>query len=247
MTVVVDNGATPEEAEALAGRLPGSVVIPAENRGFAAGNNLGVNYLMERVHPDHILLTNNDIHLTEGVVETLAGTLDAHPEAAAVGPEVRGTDGRRQGPYPYLGLWDRFVWMYLSTPFLSKEAKEEGFGLSYPGKALAGPHYTLSGCFLLVNPSDYTAVGGMDEGTFLYAEENMLSDRFRAIGKCFWFEPDVAVVHEHGLTVDAHYNRRRKALLQFDGMALYYRNYRHYSRLATRVARMLYSLILRVK
>lgn len=247
VTVIVDNGATAEEAAALSDRLPESVVIPAGNHGFAAGNNLGVSYLMENVRPEHILLTNNDIHFSEGVVETLIRTMDSHPETAAVGPEVLGTDGRRQGPYPYIGLWDRFVWMYLSTPFLSRETKEERFGLSYPAQAAAGPHYTLSGCFLLVNPSDYEAVGGMDEGTFLYAEENILSDRFRALGKCFWFEPAVAVVHEHGVTVDAIYDSRRRSLLQYDGMAYYYRHYRHYSRLSTRVARMLYALILKVR
>ena len=38
--VVVDNGASAEEAAALAARIPEAIVIPAENRGFAAGNNL---------------------------------------------------------------------------------------------------------------------------------------------------------------------------------------------------------------
>ena len=245
--VIVANGATEEEADALAARLPEAVVIPAENRGFAAGNNLGVKYLMDNVGPECILLANNDIHFSEGVVETLVRTLDAHPEAAAVGPEVLGKDGRRQGPYPYLGLWDRFVWMYLSTPFLPKKRKAERFGLSYPEKAADGPHYTLSGCFLLVDPSAYAAVGGMDEETFLYAEENILSDRFREQGKCFWFDPSVSAVHEHGATVDVHFDGRQRSLMQFDAMAYYYRKYRHCSRLSTRVARMLYAMILRIK
>ena len=34
--VVVDNGASAEEAAALAARIPEAIVIPAENRGFAA-------------------------------------------------------------------------------------------------------------------------------------------------------------------------------------------------------------------
>ena len=181
--VVVDNGATEEEAAALAGRIPEAVVIPAENRGFAAGNNLGVQYLEEKVHPDYILFTNNDIEFTEdGVIETLVRTAEAHPEAGAFGPAVVGLDGKRQGPEPYQGLWKRFVWMYLSTPFLSKSAKRRLFDLDYPEMAGEGPHYKLSGSFLLVRTADFLQAGGFDEKTFLYAEENILSERFARIG-----------------------------------------------------------------
>ena len=44
--VVVDNGADETEASALAARIPEAVVLPAENKGFAAGNNLGVRWLV---------------------------------------------------------------------------------------------------------------------------------------------------------------------------------------------------------
>ncbi len=93
--VVVDNGATAEEAAALAAIIPEAVVIPADNRGFAAGNNLGARYLEETVHPGHILFTNNDIESPEdGVVEALVRALEAQPEAGAVGTAVLGLDGK---------------------------------------------------------------------------------------------------------------------------------------------------------
>lgn len=245
--VVVDNGATPEEAAALAARIPEAVVIGSANRGFAAGNNVGIRYLEESVHPSHILLTNNDIVLNEGVVEQLVRSLDDHPEAGAVGPEVLGLDGKRQGPYPYLGLWDRYLWMYLSTPFLSPETKARRFGLSYPEQAGEGAHYALSGCFLLADPSVLRDAGGFDEETFLYAEENILSDRMSRLGKCFWFDPSVSVIHQHGATIASRYTLRERALMQFDSMAFYYRKYRAYSRLSIRLARAVFALILHLK
>ena len=246
--VVVDNGASAEEAAALAARIPEAVVIPAENRGFAAGCNLGARHLEKTVRPDYILFTNNDVEFPEsGVVETLVRTAEAHPEAGAVGPAVVGLDGKRQGPEPYQGLWKRFVWMYLCTPFLSKSAKRRIFDLDYPEMAGEGPHYKLSGSFLLVRTADFLQAGGFDEKTFLYAEENILSDRFSRLGKCFYFVPSVRVLHRHGETIGASYDARRRSLLQYDSMGYYYRTYRGYPRWMVALVRRFYSLILRVR
>lgn len=246
--VVVDNGATAQEAAALAARIPEAVVIPADNRGFAVGNNLGARYLEETVHPGHILFTNNDIEFPEdGVVEALVRALEAHPEAGAVGPAVLGLDGKRQGPEPYQGLWKRYVWMYLCTPFLKPSAKRRIFDLDYPENASEGPHYKLSGSFLLVRTADFLQAGGFDEETFLYAEENILSDRFARLGKVFYFVPSVSVLHRHGETIGASYDADRRALLQFDSMGYYYRAYRGRSRWTVALVRRIYSLILRLR
>lgn len=246
--VVVDNGASVEEAAALAARIPEAVVLPAENRGFAAGNNLGVRYLEETVHPDCILFTNNDIELREDdVVERLVQALDAHPEVGAAGPAVVGPDGSRQGPEPYQGMWKRYVWMYLCTPFLNASAKRRLFNLDYPDRASEGPHYKLSGSFLLVRTADFLRAGGYDEGTFLYAEENILSDRFSRIGKVFYFVPSVSVLHRHGETISASYDACRRALLQFDSMGYYYRSYRGCPRWMIALVRRFFTLILRIR
>ena len=246
--VVVDNGATAEEAAALAARIPEAVVIPAENRGFAAGNNLGARFLEKTVQPDYILFTNNDIEFPEsGVVEALVRTAEAHPEAGAVGPAVVGLDGKRQGPEPYQGLWKCFVWMYLCTPFLKADTKRRLFDLDYPEQAEEGPHYKLSGSFLLVRMADFLKAGGFDEETFLYAEENILSDRFSRMGKCFYFVPSVSVLHRHGETIGASYDARRRSLLQFDSMGYYYRTYRGYPRWMVALVRRLFSVVLQIR
>ena len=246
--VVVDNGATPEEAEALAARLPGVKVIAADNGGYARGNNIGARWLRENVHPTHILFANDDVRLaSDGVVEALVDKASGNPEIGAVGPEVVGWDGLRQSPEPYMGLWKRYVWMRLCTPFLSKARKRKAFCLDYPEEAAEGFHYKLSGSFLLVDTEAFFQAGMFDENTFLYAEENILSERLSKIGKGCWFCPSVRVVHEHGKTVNAHYPGDYPALLQFRSMAYYYRQYRGYSRLSTGLAGLIYRSFLRLK
>lgn len=247
-TVVVDNGATAEEAAMLRNRLPGVTVLAAENGGYARGNNLGARWLRENVHPTQILFTNDDVVITSvSVVEALAEAAAKNPKIGAIGPEVVGMDGIRQSPEPYIGLWDRYVWMYLSTPFISLARKRDRFGLDYPTRAGEGPHYKLSGSFFLVNADAFFEAGLFDEHTFLYAEENIMAERFSRIGRCCWFLPCVQVVHEHGKTVDGHMSKRAKALLQYDSMAYYYTEYKGYSRFVTLLVRLFYRLILSVK
>ena len=246
--VVVANGATAEEAEALAARLPGVKVIAADNGGYARGNNIGARWLRENVHPTHILFANDDVHLvSEGVVETLVDKAAGDSKIGAIGPEVVGPDGVRQSPEPYMGLWKRYVWMYLSTPFLSKARKRKVFRLDYPEQAAEGFHYKLSGSFFLVDAEAFFQAGMFDENTFLYAEENILSERLSGIGKGCYFCPSVRVVHDHGKTVNAHYPGRLPAVLQYRSMAYYYANYRGYSRLSTGLAGLVFRVILSLK
>lgn len=246
--VVVDNGATPEEAEALATRLPGVKVIATDNGGYARGNNIGARWLRENVRPTHILFANDDVRLlSEDVVETLVDKAARNPNIGAIGPEVVGLDGSRQSPEPYLGLWKRYVWMYLCTPFLSRERKRKAFLLDYPEEAAEGFHYKLSGSFLMVDSDAFFQAGLFDENTFLYAEESILSERLSKIGRGCYFCPSVRVVHEHGKTVNQHYSGHLPARLQFRSMAYYYSNYRGYSRMSTGLAGLLFRAILLFK
>ena len=244
--VVVDNGATVQEAASLAARLGDTVtaVLPAENGGFAKGNNLGVRYLNALEKMDAFLFVNNDIRFeSPDVVEHLFEKLHAHPEAGAAGPEIVGLDGRRQSPEAYLGLWDRYVLMDLSTPFLSRERKARRFLLDYAENAGEGAHYKLMGSCLMVSAEAFVRAGMFDENTFLYAEEPILSERMAAIGKCQYFCPSVRVVHEHGATISTHHSRWKMRKMQLTSMLYYYRTYRGYARWQTALAGAVYLIL----
>ena len=246
--VVVDNGASEAEAKALQARIPEAVVLPAENKGFAVGNNIGIRYLLEHGKPERILLTNNDITLvSDRVVETLDAALGAHPEAGIAGPEVLGPDGRRQGPEPYQGMWKHYFWMYVLTPFLPRKTKRRLFDLDYAETAAEGKQDKLVGAFMLADTAAMAEAGLFDEGTFLYGEENILSDRLSAIGKCFWFCPSVRVLHAQGQTIGRSYDARRQALAEWKSMAYYYQKYRGYSAASVRLLSRLFHIILRIR
>ena len=240
--VVVDNGET--GSSALQEKLPEVTVLVSENRGYASACNLGAEWLRDRVHPESVLFCNNDLRFqSDRVVETLCETLSAHPEVGAIGPCIVGPDGRRQSPEPYRGLWNRYVWMYVLTPFLSRDRKIRKFQLDYAEKASEGYHYKLMGSFLMVRAEAFFEAGCFDEGTFLYAEEPILSERLSRIGKRCWFCPSVTVLHDHGTVIKSSFKSKETDWMQFRSMAYYYRRYRGYPAWEISLVRMLYRLI----
>lgn len=245
---IVDNGGREEGEDGLSARLPEATVLLSENRGYACGCNLGAAWLREHVRPEAILFTNTDLRFrTVDVADVLYSVLLDQDEAGAVGPEIIGTDGRRQSPEPYRGLWNRYVWMYLSTPFLSEKRKEGKFRLDYAQKASEGFHYKLMGSFLMVRTEDFFRAGCFDEHTFLYAEEPILSERLLSIGKRCYFYPGVTVVHEHGAVIGSSFEKRKRELMQLRSMSYYYRKYKGYPAWQVALASLLYRMILLVK
>ena len=246
--MVVANGASQEEADSLGARLPGVTVLSSENGGYAKGNNLGACWLREHFTPSHILFSNDDITIQSAdLMDVLLEACRNHPEIGVIGPEVVGMDGLRQSPEPYIGLWKRYVWMYVSTFFLPLKTKRRVFQLNYAEEAQEGPHYRLAGSFFLVDAEAFFQAGMFDENTFLYGEENILSERLAKNGRCCWFCPSVRVLHEHGKTISEHYGVRSRSLLQYDSMAYYYMQYKGYSRFETALVRLFYRLICRIK
>jgi|GEM_PF-713644 len=89
LIIVVDNGSSREERDLLQKEAQGAIlVLNSLNRGFAGGNNDGINRaLTEKC--DYILLLNVDAEITEESVETLLSVLENNPDLGAIGPILR--------------------------------------------------------------------------------------------------------------------------------------------------------------
>ena len=230
--VVVDNGATAQESAALEQKT-GVKVIPHSNEGFAIGNNVGLMYLVNHFDIDYVLFSNTDIHFQSGnTVERMIEKMASDERIGILGPQIIGLDGQRQSPEPYIGMWDRYVFVYLATPFMSPEAKRKRFYLNYATEAQEGFHYKLMGSFFLCRAKDLLLIDGFDPNTFLYAEEMILSERMKTIGKRAYFYPEVTVVHEHGATINSRLSEKKRAVSQWESDSYYYRQYKGYSRLS---------------
>lgn len=241
---VVDNGSGLEALEKLKAGLSGLAdIIPAnKNLGFAKANNLGAEYAIKQ-DSDLLLFVNNDIVFTDpDVVDHLAARLESLPDAGMIGPKVVGLDGRLQSPEPYKSFCQNHLLPYWGKLVYGQEKLDAKMQKDYAEKAQEGWHYRIMGSFMMMRAADFTACGGMDPGTFLYAEEAILSERLKKIGKGVWYEPSVQVLHEHGATITSHYSRVRRRRMKLDSDIYYYKKYRGERGLKFAAARLTYAL-----
>lgn len=192
-TIVVDNASTDESCAMVREIFPGVRLIENhENVGFARGNNQGV----EACRGKYALLLNSDAMLLPGAVQTMLEILENEPRAGMVGARLLNTDGSFQASYtPFPTLWREFMILSgLGRTF---------FGPAYPScgpEIEKGPRVVdyIEGACLLARRDIYTAVGGLDEGYFMYAEEVDLCFAFRRSGWQVWYHPQAEVIHYGG-------------------------------------------------
>jgi N-acetylglucosaminyl-diphospho-decaprenol L-rhamnosyltransferase len=263
LTVIVNNVATTDSDNKLIDSLNATlvtdiqiepvksecyVISKPENLGFAKGNNLGAEFCLKHFAVNHFLFSNNDIRfINDEVVEKLIEKLDSLENVGLIGPKVKGLDGKNQSPESYISFWKRWIWMYWLTPFLSSNKKKEIFKLDYSQSAKEGVHYKIMGSFFIVKAQDFQKCGMMDPKTFLYGEEVILSDRMCAINKKTYYLPDVAVLHEHGQTINQHFNRAKSIKLQFRSESYYYQKYHRVSSFSILMGKISVFLYIKLK
>lgn len=199
-----------------------------ENLGFARGNNYGFNFALSMFDFQYILFSNNDIILKSNyIIESLIAKLETDHSIGLIGPRVEGLKGEFQSPEPYYSLFNRYVWVYWLTPFLSKSLKTKLFNLDYPEQAKEGFHYKIMGSFFMMPRDAFMNCGGMDSNTFLFAEEICLSERLNRIGLHCYYLPSVSILHEHSQTISNTFKNWEKNKILFQSEAYYYSTYKH--------------------
>lgn len=224
------------------------ILSSSENLGFAKGNNLGVQFAVKHLHSKYLLFTNNDIQIIQPeTLDVLIQTLNQNPKIGMIGPMVRGLNGDFQSPEPYQTFWDRYVWMYISTPFISSSSKTRKFSLDYASKALEGFHYKVMGAFFVLRVEDYINCGMMDSRTFLYAEEVILAERLKKIKKGVYYCPRVCVIHAHGTTTKKTIGTKGINKYRLESESYYYNVYMHEPKWKIKIGSLIYKMIMRLK
>jgi hypothetical protein len=231
--VVVDNASTDDTVDIASGFPRVRVVRNELNRGFAAACNQGIDLLAGRCR--YILLLNPDAVASAGAFQALASYMDDHPLAGACGPLLVFPDGLAQpfsfGQDPTLAyLLRRQFYHLVLRRYLHDWGANQIEEVDW-----------ISGACMMLRPSALQQVGRLDEGMFLYFEDNDLCLRLRKAGWSVVRHPVAMVIHIGGQSV-ANSPQARKE---------YYRNLerfytRHYGLLARCFLRIMLPLYRRL-
>lgn len=185
-TIVVDNGSTDRTSEAVAAAFPDVAVVRSDvNLGFAGGNNLGLERVLES-GAGYAFVLNNDVLVEGDAVATLVAEAERHPEAAALNPKILFADppGR--------------IWFAGASfdPRRGYNGRQRGYGKP-DGTRFASVVETDRACgaALLLPRDALEQVGLFDADLFLYSEDTEWSLRARAAGRRLLVVPAARVVH----------------------------------------------------
>jgi N-acetylglucosaminyl-diphospho-decaprenol L-rhamnosyltransferase len=194
-TWVVDNASQDGSAEMVAaGHQFAHLVRNASNVGFAMANNQA----LKQSTGDWLLLLNPDTELPPGALAGLVQAFGRHPRAGAVGFALRNQDGSPQAScFAFPGLWN----LVLESAGLKRIAMLLSRGTPSAGSPPAngeGEVDWVSGACLCLSRVAYSAVGGLDERSFMYGEEPDWCWRARRSGFVTVWSDAVRVLHHGG-------------------------------------------------
>ena len=216
---VVDNASTDGTVAAVRERHPRARVLAnAENRGFSVACNQG----WRGVRAPLVLFLNPDAEVLPGTVAALAAVFDARPQAGVVGPRTLNADGTVQVSTGE----DLTITSERRQRRLVRGVRErDPRALAEAERRHSRAHEPdwVSGSCLMARRCVLEAVGGFDEGFFLYEEDADLCRRVRAGGWSVAFTPAAVVRHRLGQSMEKAPARARAEYER--SHVLYYRKH----------------------
>lgn len=216
--VVADNAST-DGAEAAVRVQDPDVTYVQTGRNLGYGG--GLNRAVARADRDSafLLCINPDAWLEPGALPAMVRAFDGRPELGIVGPRIDNVDRTR---YPSVREFPSLVdsvghavlgMVWGGNPFTRR------YRMLDRDPGAAGDVDWVSGACFLIRRACWDAIGGFDEGYFMYAEDMDLCWRARRAGWQVAYEPAATAVHVQGVSTDRHPYRmiaeHHRALLRF--------------------------------
>jgi len=219
--VVVDNASGDGTVQMMRAEFPGVRLFALnENRGFSAGNNVGLAAATGR----HVLLLNPDTVVPDGALAACVTYLDAQPEnVGAMTCRVESEDGSLQWECSrrLITPWSECCRALLLDRALKRIDMFNREPVVGWDRADAREVECLLGAFMLIRRRALEAVGDLDERFFLMYEDVDWCRRLRDAGFRSVFWPGARITHLGGQSwrqdpIATYANTHASAVLYFE-------------------------------
>jgi len=164
--VVVDNNSQDGSFEtAKLNFSKASFIKNEENLGFAAGNNIGIRFALERM-ADYVFLLNNDAEIESDSLAKLVEVAETEEKIGIVSPVIFNGENKQ--------VWfsgGKIKWLKMKSLHSHRIETKDSYRSDF-----------ASGCAMLVKAGVFKEIGLFDEDFFLYWEDTDLSFRVRKAG-----------------------------------------------------------------
>ena len=195
--VVVDNCSQDNDRKAvvlLCKEQGCTFIANNENKGYNAGNNLGLRYAAEKGY-EFALIANPDMEFPRtDYLATLLAKMQEDADLVVCGSDIIGADGIHQSPMGKEGNWrGSFGWI---KDIVRRNKKSDAYDFidNYNES-----HYChkVSGCCFMIKTSFLKEIKFFDENVFLYCEEAILSRQVEMSGKRMYYLATAQALHRH--------------------------------------------------
>jgi GT2 family glycosyltransferase len=195
--LVVDNGSRDGTTEVVARRFPYvQLLVNAANLGFARA----VNRALPLARGRYVLLLGPDTVVPPGALARVVKLADSAPRVGLVGPVLRDpVTGAVQSSFRPFPSWrTAFSHYTFAKAFLRLLPSPEWHPI-VDQPTVAG---WLSGACLLIRRELLDAVGGLDEGYFMWCEDIDYCRRAIRAGWLLFYTQETSVLHHGGKSAD---------------------------------------------
>lgn len=204
--IVVDNASTDHSVSLIKKEFPWVKIIEAaENKGFAAGNNLALKEVKSR----YAMLVNSDVEFTDASnLDQLIYFMDARPDVGVCSPKVILADGKLD-PASHRGeptIWASLTYFSGLEKLFPHSGVFAQYHQSFKDFTHIHPIDACSGAAMIVRMSAVEKVGLLDERFFMYAEDLDWCKRFRDHGLQVMYNPEAVVTHHKYKSGRGHQN-----------------------------------------
>jgi len=242
--VVVDNSSTDGSYDNLKQHESDKIIIlrAQENKGYGAGNNLGIKYAKKQLLCDIAIVANPDVAFSDGCVHNIKEIFAADEKIAVVSAIQVKPDGSiiRETAWniPTKGQYI-FSSLYLLGKVIAPKQTD------YTREEKVKYVECVSGAFLAIRIDSFFLVDGYDERMFLYCEETTLGIKMKKAGYKTVLLTNEFYKHFHSVSTKRSIPsavKRRKLLLNSRLFVL--RQYMHATKGELVCARVCYKIAL---
>lgn len=162
--IVVDNCSDNNEADLLKERFGqwAHIIASENNDGFCKGNNIGIQYALNSLDPDYVLLLNNDTAVDVDFLTGLVDAAESRKSAGVVGGKIYFFNDLKQIQIVW-GKTNLWHWqLFLSVPRYSSIRKVVDKGQYDYTREVDW----VSGCCILIKKEVLNKIGLLEESYF---------------------------------------------------------------------------------
>lgn len=195
------------------------VISNTQNRGYAAGNNIGLKYLYDK-KCDNYIISNPDIIIDPDNLCKFVKYMNKESDYLVFGPTIEEhgkiNHGWKQRTITYDIISNIPI---VNRIFMSCNRYPKVY---YRGEVSKVD--CVSGCFFGIKRALIDQIGYLDEGTFLYYEEDILGAKVKKMGGGICVLNNVDVVHNHSVTINKNINHYKKIKVLKNSQLFYHLN-----------------------